>query len=73
MDAEEGPGREPRLTTRRRHHRPRHNHQCVGSVPSDVLTGEASHPLLLFECCAAGRCPGVEKINPLLCDWICRS
>jgi hypothetical protein len=76
MDAQEGPGREPRLTPRRRRRRPRHGQQRLGSVPSVVLAvaGEALYPLFLSECyAAAGRCLGVEKIHPFLCDWICRS
>jgi hypothetical protein len=49
MDAEEGPGREPRLTTRRRHRRPRHDQQRLGSVPSDMFAGEYSSLVMRFD------------------------
>jgi hypothetical protein len=63
MLAEEGPGREPRPTARRSAAAPRHDQQRLGSVPSVVPAGEDSDPFLLSECCAARRCPGVEKKN----------
>jgi hypothetical protein len=40
---------------------PRHDQRRLGSVPSDVLASEGSRPLLLTDCCAAGRCPDVEN------------